>query len=151
MAGVVILSVLIIRFVIFLHTSSGRQFNLELLDYGALLWKKEQMADIPLLIIIMAIGWNSIYGFAGINPYFDKISAIFLFIFFFVKNSADLKWAFKLLLDNDIPENIQYSVLKAIADNFDSICEYRNMRFTRRKERIIIDLDIVMPDDFSLR
>lgn len=130
--------------------TTGRKTDNRILIENAIFWKLQ--ANIFLIssaIFVIMFLINS-YLKAGTDYYLDfslaiAVSAIYLYI-----PLRKIKDSFNQLLDRTLPEEVQFEILAVISENIHRICEFKTVRSRKSGENIFIELDLVLPYDFTL-
>ena len=82
----------------------------------------------------------------------DSINYIIGFIIFtfLINTSKSVKTELLNLLDKMLPEELQYDIIALISENYGTFCEFKSIRASNLKDIIIIDLDLVLPEDYAI-
>jgi divalent metal cation (Fe/Co/Zn/Cd) transporter len=85
---------------------------------------------------------------------FGFFTALFLSFALLVAYSSkpiqSVKRSIDRLLDKNLPENILYDFLSVVIENFEYMCEYKTMRTRQSGEDIFVEIEVVMPHDFTI-
>ncbi len=127
-----------------------KRFQLPILRYDAELWKYDffvELGVISSLILCLVLDYFEMHKGARI---IDSISAL-VFVAFAMRIPIKFgKKSIDQLLDRTLPEQFHYDILSVIAENFRSLCEFRNVYARQSGKDIFVEIDLVLPYDFTL-
>ncbi|MCX7879561.1 MAG: cation diffusion facilitator family transporter [Ignavibacteria bacterium] len=127
-----------------------KRFQLSILRYDAELWKIDSFIELGVLVnLTLCFILNSL-GYTFEARIFDLTGAI-LFVVFAMRIPIKFgKKSIEQLLDRTLPEEFHYNILSVIAENFRSICEFKNVYARQSGKDIFVEIDIVLPYDMTL-
>lgn len=150
LAGYSFGTMIIMYFIYRMQLVYARRFKMPILKFDADLWKAD-------LIIEGGVFANLIIGAILIsinNDYYakqiDSIFAIFLTIMALRVPLKGSKEALNQLLDKTLPDNIQFDIIAIVAENVNEMCEFKTVHTRQSGKDIFIELDIVLPFDYSM-
>lgn len=145
-----IVSLAIMGFMFRLQKKAAKKYKLPILDYDAEIWKIDSLIELVVLanLILGAILKynNKVY----LSIVTDSLTAVFLLIFALKVPLKGSKDALNQLLDKTLPENVQFEILAVVAENLNKMCEFRTVHTRQSGKDIFIELDVVMPYDFTI-
>lgn len=128
----------------------AKRFNMSILDFDAENWKVDSIIEVGVLFnLILGAVLNSL-GYYKTSVVIDSTTALLLLVFAMkvpLKGSRD---ALNQLLDRTLPESIQFDIIAVVAENLNNMCEYKQVHTRRSGKDIFIEIDIVMPYDYTL-
>ncbi len=87
----------------------------------------------------------------GVNERFMAIVLSLIFVIYQAyKPFKGLRSSLNNLLDKNLPEPILFDFLSVIIENFDKMCEYKSMRTRQSGNDIFVEIDVVLPHDFTI-
>ncbi|ROL56013.1 cation diffusion facilitator family transporter [Bacteroidetes/Chlorobi group bacterium Naka2016] len=125
-------------------------FQLPILRYDAEVWKYDSIIEIGVILTLFLCVILDKLGFTSAARIADSVSAI---IFVAIAMRIPIKFGKKSidqLLDRTMPEKFHYDILSVIAENFKNICEFRNIYARQSGKDIFVEIDVVLPYDFTL-
>jgi cation diffusion facilitator family transporter len=129
---------------------TAKRFHIPMIEYDSALWLTDSYFEIGVFINLLSGKLLTAFGYDSLAKIIDSSSAIILiFIALYVpmKHGKD---ALDQLLDRTLPEQIQFDIIAVIAENFNRMCEFKTVHTRKSGKDIFIELDIVMPYDFTL-
>lgn len=133
-----------------MQRKAAKRFKMPILDYDAQIWKIDSMLEIGVLsnLILGAI----LQYFHQIKVLFiiDSITAVGLLIFALKVPLKGSKDALNQLLDRTLPDEIQFNILGVVAENLTKMCEFRNVHTRQSGKDIFIEIDVIMPNDYTI-
>ncbi len=127
-----------------------RNFKFPILHYDSELWKNDAYVEIGVILNLLFCIILDKLGQISLARIFDSVGALVLVGFAmripikFGKKSIDH------LLDRTLPEQFHYNILSVIAENFKFLCEFRNIYARQSGKDIFVEIDVVLPYDFTL-
>jgi cation diffusion facilitator family transporter len=143
-------SFLIMRFTGRLLTTYANRFHMPMLKYDAELWRVDSWMEIGVfasLIVSGALHYVGEFATAAVIDGVVSVGMLIVAIKVPLKHGAD---AFRQLLDRTLPDAMQYEILAVIADNHDRMCEFKSVHTRQSGKDIFIEIDLVMPYDYTL-
>jgi cation diffusion facilitator family transporter len=140
---------IIIKIAAFLKRSSDK-YHMPLLAYDADIWKLDGYIELGVLFNLVLGTILSHFELENIGKIIDSFAAIVLLMFSLRMQLKHGKGALDQLLDRTVPENIQYDIIASIAENINRICEFKSVYTRQSGKDIFIEIDIVMPWDYTL-
>lgn len=125
-------------------------FKFPILQYDSELWKNDAYVEIGVISNLLLCIVLDKLGQPSLARVFDSVGALVLVGFAmripikFGKKSIDH------LLDRTLPEQFHYDILSVIAENFKFLCEFRNIYARQSGKDIFVEIDVVLPYDFTL-
>lgn len=130
---------------------AAHRFKMPILEFEAKLWKIDTLIELG-VILNLIIGLSlEMMNYHHISKILDNISAIALAGFALIMPVKGAKEAFNQLLDRTVDESIQFDLISVIAENINRFCEFKSMHTRRSGKDIFIELDLVMPYDYSIK
>ncbi len=143
-------SYLIIRKTASFLKSSAEKYHMPLLAYDADIWKLDGYIELCVLFNLVLGTVLAHFGQENSGKMIDSSAAIILLIFSLMNQLKHGKTALDQLLDRTVPENIQFDIIASIAENINRICEFKSVYTRQSGKDIFIEIDIVMPWDYTL-
>ena len=143
-------SFFVMRFTGRLLNTYANRFHMPMLKYDAELWRVDSWIEIGVFASLIVSGVLQYLGQYSIGAVLDGIVSIGMLI---VAIQVPLKHgseAFRQLLDRTLPDEIQYEILAVIAENHDRMCEFKSVHTRQSGKDIFIEIDLVMPFDYTL-
>jgi cation diffusion facilitator family transporter len=129
---------------------ASQRFHIPLLKYDSDLWKADfyiEFGVIVSLIVAMILGKLHLIKYAN---YIDSSFALILLAYALKTPIKHGKDALFQLLDRTLPENIQFELLSVVVENINRFCEFKRIHTRQSGKDIFIELDVIMPYDFTL-
>ncbi|MFA6570938.1 MAG: cation diffusion facilitator family transporter [Bacteroidota bacterium] len=145
-----IFSLLVIQLMFLYLKKASKKYFMPLLDYDAAMWKVDSYIESGVLINLIIGAILGFLGYAKIAKMIDSASAIILIVYALKIPLTHGKDALNQLLDRTLPESIQFDIIAVIAENVNRMCEYKKTYTRRSGKDIFIEIDVVMPWDFTL-
>lgn len=129
---------------------AAEKHSMPVLAYDSDIWKYDSYIEI-LIVINLITGMVISDKITSVSLVIIDI-CVTLFIFGLalrapIKHS---KQALNQLLDRSLPETIQFDILAVIVENIQKMCEYNGVHTRQAGKDIFIEIDVVMPFDFTL-
>lgn len=128
---------------------AGR-FHQPMLEYDAALWKVDSLVELAVIAGVLVNGVAQLAGLYQAAVVIDGALSIGLVLFTLKTPLQHGKEAFRQLLDRTLPDTMQYDVLAVIAQNTDRMCEFTSVHTRRSGRDIFIEVDLIMPYDYTL-
>ncbi len=128
----------------------AERYHQPMLQYDADLWRVDSWVEIGVVAGILVNGALQFFGWLNTAAVLDSVAAILLVI---ITLKAPLKHgreAFRQLLDRTLPDKMQYEILAIIAENTNRMCEFKSVHTRQSGRDIFIEIDLVMPYDYTL-
>lgn len=128
----------------------AERYHQPMLQYDADLWRVDSWVEIGVVAGILVNGALQFFGWLNTAAVLDSVAAILLVI---VTLKAPLKHgreAFRQLLDRTLPDKMQFEILAIIAENTNRMCEFKSVHTRQSGRDIFIEIDLVMPYDYTL-
>lgn len=128
----------------------AERYHQPMLQYDADLWRVDSWVEIGVVAGILVNGALQYFGWLNTAAVLDSVAAILLVV---ITLKAPLKHgreAFRQLLDRTLPDKMQYEILAIIAENTNRMCEFRSVHTRQSGRDIFIEIDLVMPYDYTL-
>jgi len=130
--------------------SYWRRFQLPILRYDAELWKFDAYIELGVILNLTFCVLLDKVNLPQEARFLDSISAL-VFVAFAMRIPIKFgKKSIDQLLDRTLPEQFHYDILSVIAENFRFLCEFRNIYARQSGKDIFVEIDIVLPYDFTL-
>ncbi len=125
--------------------------NSHLTIFKNTLYKKSYLDSTPMHYFPLIVFNNAIAEGFVLS---ENFSAIVLSVIFIVGYSyrpfKNIKVSLNNLLDKNLPEPILFDFLSVVIENFNNMCEYKSMRTRQSGEDIFVEIDVVLPHDFTI-
>lgn len=128
----------------------ARKYQYQMLHYDAALWRLDSYMELGVSANILAGIVLKDYGYGQFARVLDSATALTLIALAFRIPLKHGRSALNQLLDRTLDEDIQLKLLGVIAERLDNFCEYRSIRSRQSGRDIFIELDVVMPFDYTL-
>jgi cation diffusion facilitator family transporter len=133
-----------------LQKKYARRFDQPMLRFESEVWKMDAWMELGVLGNILAGSLLHQYNFDGMAHMLDSLVAILILLIALKVPLSHGREALNQLLDRTLSEDIQLSILAVIAENIDSFCEFNSVHTRRSGKDIFIEIDVMMPFDYSL-
>lgn len=141
---------LLMRRMVALNRRYADRFHLPMLSYDADLWRADSYIELGILCnLVIGFGLKQI-GLEGVGRILDSATAVGLLAFAMKVPFTHARAALDQLLDRTLPEEIQLNIISVIVENISRICEFKNVHTRRSGKDMFIELDIVLPFDYTL-
>lgn len=128
---------------------SFNQNSFEILKYDSS-DSKEYFQFLLIFTILISAGLWLIH-YQNYEPYvIDSIIAVSFSFGVAINSFKNIKEAIHQLLDKPVSEDIQFNVIAAISENINMMCEFRSFHTRKSGEDIFIELDVILPHDYTL-
>jgi len=125
--------------------------NSHLTIFKNTLYKKSFMDATPMHYFPLLVFNNAIAEGIGVSENFTAIIMSLIFIVAYLyRPLKNLNITLNNLLDKNLPEPILFDFLSVIIENFNKMCEYKSMRTRQSGEDIFVEIDVVLPYDFTI-
>ncbi|MCX7908877.1 MAG: cation diffusion facilitator family transporter [Ignavibacteria bacterium] len=127
-----------------------QRYQLPILKYDAELWKYDSFIEIGVILSLLICLILDNLGYPKLARIGDSLAAL---VFVAIAMRIPIKFGRKSidqLLDRTLPEKFHYDILSVIAENFKSICEFRNIYARQSGKDIFVEIDVVLPYDITL-
>lgn len=128
----------------------ARRFHQPMLEYDAALWRVDSIIEIAVVVGIAINGIAQIAGWYRAAVIIDGTLSVGLVLFTLKTPLQHGRQAFRQLLDRTLPDNMQYEILAVIAANTNRMCEFTSVHTRQSGRDIFIEIDLIMPYDYSL-
>jgi cation diffusion facilitator family transporter len=132
-----------------LERYAGR-FHMPMLRYDAELWRLDSRIEIGIVITIGAGAIAMAMGYRDAASILDSVSSIALVLLSLSVPLRHGQEAIKQLLDRTLPDTMQFEILAIIAENYSHMCEFKQVHTRQSGKDIFIEIDLVMPFDYTL-
>lgn len=144
------LSLVVMRFTARSLDRYANRFHMPMFRYDAELWRVDSWLELGVMAGLGAGGllyWADMRAAAVIV---DGVAAIVLLLVTLKVPLAHGREAFRQLLDRTLPDEMQYEILAIIAQNYRHMCEFKSVHTRQSGKDIFIEIDLVMPFDYTL-
>ncbi|HYF03053.1 MAG TPA: cation diffusion facilitator family transporter [Patescibacteria group bacterium] len=145
-----VISVLLMRRMAAVQKVYAERYHMPMLQYDSDLWRVDSIIEIGVLI-------NLVIGYIlrqlnadEIAKIIDSIAAVALLLIALKVPITHGKLALSQLLDKTLPDQVQFDILAVIAENINRMCEFKSVHTRQSGKDIFIELDLVMPFDYTL-
>ena len=128
----------------------ANRFHMPMLRYDAELWRVDSWMEIGVFASLILSGLLQFTGRFAYAAIFDGVVSIGLLLAAIQVPLKHGKEAFRQLLDRTLPDEMQYEILAVIAENHDRMCEFKSVHTRQSGKDIFIEIDLVMPFDYTL-
>lgn len=140
----------LMRRMVALNTRYANAFHMPMLSYDADLWRVDSYLELGVLANLI-VGFVLKYvGMDAASKILDSATAVGLLAFSVKIPLSHAKEALDQLLDRTLPEEVQLNIIGVIAENISYICEFKNVHTRRSGKDMFIELDVILPFDYSL-
>lgn len=128
----------------------AKKYQYQMLHYDAALWRLDSLMELIVSANILSgiILLNNGYG--GAARFLDSAVAFFLVALAFRLPLKHGRSALNQLLDRTLDEDMQLKLLGVVSENIHNFCEFRSIRSRQSGRDIFIEMDVVMPFDYTL-
>ncbi len=143
-------SAIVMLFMHFLQKKAALKHKMPSLEYDAQIWRVDSIIEFGVIGNLLLGLLLEKLGYSLAAKYIDSSSAIMLVGYALVFPIRGAKAAFNQLLDRTADEDIQFNLLAVIAENINNFCEFKAMHTRQSGKDLFIELDVVMPYDFTM-
>ncbi|MCL5991661.1 MAG: cation diffusion facilitator family transporter [Bacteroidetes bacterium] len=129
---------------------SSKKFQMPLLEYDAEIWKTDSLIEMGVLVNLALGAVVSYFHYKIFGKYIDSLTAVLLLSYSLKVQITHGRGAINQLLDHTLPENIQFDIISVIAENINRFCEFKKVHTRQSGKDIFIEIDVIMPWDFTL-
>lgn len=140
----------LMRRMVALNRRYAKTFHMPMLSYDADLWRVDSYLELGVLANLVVGFALQHLGMEGASKVLDSATAVGLLAFSVKIPLSHAKDALDQLLDRTLPEEVQLTIIGVIAENISRICEFKNVHTRRSGKDMFIELDVVLPFDYSL-
>lgn len=145
-----VLSFIVMRLTSRLLIRYANRFHMPMLKYDAELWKVDSFIEIGVLVTLVASAVLQFNGLFISSAVLEGVASIGMILVALQVPLRHGNEAFRQLLDRTLPDEMQYEILAVIADNHTRMCEFKSVHTRQSGKDIFIEIDLVMPYDYSL-
>lgn len=145
-----LLSLVVMRIAATALERYANRFHMPMLRYDAELWRVDSWLEIGVLMGLLTGGVLYSANFTNAAIIVDGVSAVVLLLVTLKVPLAHGRDAFRQLLDRTLPDEMQYEILAIIAQNYKQMCEFKSVHTRQSGKDIFIEIDLVMPFDYTL-
>ncbi len=129
----------------------AKRLGMPILEFDADVWRSDSLIELGVLSNLI-IGFVLIhFAFGDYARQIDSITALALTIYALRVPLKGSVAALNQLLDRTLSTNAQDKILSIVKDNSDKMCKFVAMHSRQSGKDIFIELDIVLPFDFSMK
>lgn len=126
------------------------RFHMPMFRYDAELWRVDSWLELGVMAGLLIGGILYSAGMKDAAVIVDGVAAIVLLLVTLKVPFAHGREAFRQLLDRTLPDEMQYEILAIIAQNYSHMCEFKSVHTRQSGKDIFIEIDLVMPYDYTL-
>lgn len=134
-----------------MQIKAAKRFNMPILEYDAQIWKIDTLIELGVLGNLILGAFLQYFHLIKIMFVIDSLTAVGLLIFALKVPLKGSKQAINQLLDRTLPDEIQFNILGVVAENLPKMCEFRNVHTRQSGKDIFIEIDVVMPNDYTIQ
>ena len=151
LAGWAVLSFVVMRYTARLLERYASRFHMPMLRYDAELWRADSWMELGVLSGIGISAALRTIDRTDIAAILDIVASIVLLLVTLRVPLKHGREAFRQLLDRTLPDEAQYEILAIIAENVRNMCAFNSVHTRQSGRDIFIEIDLVMPFDYTLR
>lgn len=133
-----------------MQIKAAKRFNMPILEYDAQIWKIDTLIELGVLGNLVLGAVLQYFHLIKIMFVIDSLTAVGLLIFALKVPLKGSKQAINQLLDRTLPDEVQFNILGVVAENLTKMCEFRNVHTRQSGKDIFIEIDVVMPNDYTI-
>lgn len=133
-----------------LQKNNYKEFKIESIRNNYLYYKKLTYISIAIFIIFSILIFFDFKDQYLLSFIIEAATSIIVIVILLLKPISELKNAFDQLTDKNLPEHIQYDLIAVVAENLNRMCRYNTMHTRQSGNDIFIELDIVLPWDYTI-
>lgn len=133
-----------------LQKNNYYDFKFESIKNNYLYYKKLTYVSLATSLIFALLIFIELQDKFLLSLILESSAAIVVIVILLVKPLSDLKNAFDQLTDKNLPEHIQYDLIAVIAENLNRMCKFNTMHTRQSGNDIFIEIDIVLPWDYTI-
>lgn len=143
------ISFLVMNAVSRLQFSQAKKFRLNILQFDAEVWRADSFIELW-VIVSLGLGWFfSWLEIVAVAKFLDVAGAVGLVGFALRIPLKHSRNAVDQLLDRTLPDSIQFDIIAVVAENINSFCEFRSVHTRQSGRDLFVELDVVMPFDYT--
>ncbi len=131
-------------------TRYADRFHMPMLRYDAELWRLDSWLELGVLLSLLIGGVLLSMAQISLARTVDGIASVLLLVVSLKVPLTHGREAIKQLLDRTLPDSMQFEILAIIAENFTHMCEFKGVHTRQSGKDIFIEIDLVMPYDYTL-
>lgn len=141
---------IVMRRMVALNKKYADAFHLPMMSYDADLWKVDSYMELGVIANLVLGLLMKYIGLESTARILDSATAVALLAFALKVPFTHARAALDQLLDRTLPEEIQLDIIGVIVENISRICEFKNVHTRRSGKDMFIELDVIMPFDYTL-
>lgn len=145
-----LVNVAIMRTMYRIQIKASKRLNMPILEYDAQIWKIDTLLEIGVISNLVLGAVFQYFHLIKTMFIVDSVTAIALLIFSLKVPLKGSKDAINQLLDRTLSDDVQFNILGIISENLHKMCEFRSVHTRQSGKDLFIEIDIVMPSDFTL-
>lgn len=128
----------------------ANRFHMPMFRYDAELWRVDSWLELGVIAGLLIGGVLYSADLRGAALIVDGVASILLLLVTLKVPLTHGREAFRQLLDRTLPDEMQYEILAIIAQNYKHMCEFKSVHTRQSGKDIFIEIDLVMPFDYTL-
>lgn len=144
------LSLLVMRITARALDRYANRFHMPMFRYDAELWRVDSWLELGVMAGLGAGGLLYMADMRDAAVILDGVAAIVLLLVTLKVPLTHGREAFRQLLDRTLPDEMQYEIIAIIAQNYRHMCEFKSVHTRQSGKDIFIEIDLVMPFDYTL-
>lgn len=129
----------------------SKKYQMPIIDYDSQIWKIDSYIEMGVLSNLLVGVVLKNFGFGHIASVLDSITAVLLLMFALKVPIEGSKNALNQLLDKTVSDEIQFKLLGIVSENIHKMCEFKRVHTRQSGKDIFIELDIVLPYDYTVK
>ncbi|MDZ4745593.1 MAG: cation diffusion facilitator family transporter [bacterium] len=145
-----VLSLIVMRITANSLDRYANRFHMPMFRYDAELWRVDSWLELGVMGGLVVGGLLFMAEMTEAAVIVDGVSAIVLLLVTLKVPFTHGREAFRQLLDRTLPDEMQYEIIAIIAQNYRHMCEFKSVHTRQSGKDIFIEIDLVMPFDYTL-
>lgn len=129
----------------------SKKYKMPIIDYDAAIWKIDSYIEMGVLSNLIVGAGLKYFGMGHTASLLDSITAVLLLIFALKVPIEGSRNALNQLLDKTVSDEIQFKLLAVVSENINKMCEFKRVHTRQSGKDIFIELDIVLPYDYTVK
>ncbi len=145
-----VLSLIVMRITARSLDRYANRFHMPMFRYDAELWRVDSWLELGVMAGLLTGGVLYSADMKEAAVIVDGVAAVVLLLVTLKVPLTHGREAFRQLLDRTLPDEMQYEILAIIAQNYRHMCEFKSVHTRQSGKDIFIEIDLVMPFDYTL-
>jgi len=144
------ISFLLMNFMSKFEKKTAKKFHIPILEYDSNIWKIDSYIELGIisnLILGAILSYNDLSYYGRI---IDSLTAVLLMAYALKTPLKGSKDALNQLLDRTLSDQVQFEILSIVVQHLNQMCEYKTVHTRQSGKDIFIEIDLVLPFDYTM-